>query len=177
MIRLFGNLSDLTTKRCGWNLTEGGRQRPCSLRGPRRLFSFLIFLNDLKWRNCKHESWMSRKVTKLCNVFFHLIPFRALKSNWYSARYNIRRKETEYEHMWPCSVVWGFQPHGGRSVAILRAKCHDLGDGGWLVSGSSTKNNFISIYFDHFNALFRLRRPYRRGPTAVGGPLGPRLLT
>jgi hypothetical protein len=58
--------------------------------------------------------------------------FRALKSNLYSARYNIRRKETEYEHMWLCSVVareasreargCGFQPYEVRSVAILREK-------------------------------------------------------
>jgi hypothetical protein len=49
---------------------------------------------------------------------------------------------------------------------------------GWLVSGSST-NNIFSIYFDHFNAVFKAQatcrcgawrfvEPYRRGRTAAG---------
>jgi hypothetical protein len=59
----------------------------------------------------------------------------------------MRRKETGYGHMWLCSVVaraalrkakgLGFQPHGARSVTILREKCRDLRlDGlGRLVAG------------------------------------------
>jgi hypothetical protein len=50
-------------------------------------FFFSNFVNDLKWRNCKYESCVSRKVTKLCSLQpFHLMLFRALKNNLYSAR-------------------------------------------------------------------------------------------
>jgi hypothetical protein len=63
---------------------------------------------------------------------------------------------------------WGFQPHGARSVVILRKKCRD--SGGWLVgpplnffflfiSIILTQLNIFSIYFDRFNEVFRLRRP------------------
>jgi hypothetical protein len=48
------------------------------------------------------------------------MPFRVLKSNLYLTRYNMRRKETEYGHMWLCSVLareasrevrgWGSNP-------------------------------------------------------------------
>jgi hypothetical protein len=31
--------------------------------------------------------------------------FRALKNNLYLARYNMRRKETEYGHLCLCSIV------------------------------------------------------------------------
>jgi hypothetical protein len=60
---------------------------------------FVNFVNGFKWKNCKDESCVSRKVMKLCSLqLFHLMPFRVLKSNLYSARYNMRRKETEYGH-------------------------------------------------------------------------------
>jgi hypothetical protein len=57
-----------------------------------------------------------------------------------------------------------FQPHGVRSVAILRKKCHDL-------VGLPTKNNFF-IYFDHFKGglppwCTTFAEPYRRGPTKL----------
>jgi hypothetical protein len=43
---------------------------------------------------------------KHCSLqLFHLMSFRALKSNLYLARYNMRRKKTEYGHMRVCSVV------------------------------------------------------------------------
>jgi hypothetical protein len=48
------------------------------------------------------------KLLKFCSLqLFHLMSFRALKSNLYLTRYNMRIKETKYEHMWLCSVVQG----------------------------------------------------------------------
>jgi hypothetical protein len=35
----------------------------------------------------------------VCNFFIDVVSFRILKSNVYSARYNMRRKEIEYGHM------------------------------------------------------------------------------
>jgi hypothetical protein len=51
--------------------------------------------------------------------------------------------------------------------------------GGWLVNGSSSTKNIFSIYFDHFNTVFkaqaaycrgtwRFAEPYRREPMAAG---------
>jgi hypothetical protein len=55
---------------------------------------FFNFVNDLKWRNCKHESCVSRKVMKFYSLqLFRLMSFRALKNNLYPVRYNMRRKK------------------------------------------------------------------------------------
>jgi hypothetical protein len=107
-IRPFQNLSVLATKRRGARRLDSNRRcprkaarsGPCSRRGPRRLDFLKNFVNDFKWKNCKHESCVSRKIMKLCSLqLFHLMLFRALKSNLYSTRYNMRRKETKNGHM------------------------------------------------------------------------------
>jgi hypothetical protein len=98
----------------GWSLTTVSHSAKANRCCPRKVagsghaaavglgiwFLFVNFVNVR--RNCKHESCVPRKVMKLCSLqLFHLMPFRALKSNLYLARYNMRRKEIEYEHMYP----------------------------------------------------------------------------
>jgi hypothetical protein len=94
IIQPFRNLSDLTPRKAA----PSGHAAAVAHDG---WFLFKNFVNDLKWRNCKHESCVSQKVMKLCSIqLFHLVPsFGALKSNLYSATYNMRKKETEYGHM------------------------------------------------------------------------------
>jgi hypothetical protein len=42
--------------------------------------------------------------------------------------------------------------------------------GGWLVNGSSSTKNIFSIYFDHFNAVFKAQATYRRGAWRFAEP-------